>query len=152
MSLLLLEISTFKGYIYFISGHKAEHLNVSLIVFSSILSFAALILAWFIYIKDKKYLTDWFKLKMKWSYELFLNKYYIDELYQYVINQIVIRFAQFIALFDRLVINDIGVDKSSLSIRFLGLRLKFIQTGKMHGYAISMVFGFLILILTWAIL
>ena len=89
---------------------------------------------------------------MKWNYNLILNKYYIDELYQYIINQIIIRFAQFVALFDRLVVNDIGVDRSSLSIRFLGLRLKLIQTGKMHGYAISMLFGFLILILTWAIL
>ena len=89
---------------------------------------------------------------MKWNYNLILNKYYIDELYQYIINQIIIRFAQFVALFDRLIVNDIGVDRSSLSIRFLGLRLKLIQTGKMHGYAISMLFGFLILILTWAIL
>ena len=151
MSILLLEISTFKGFIYFISGHKA-HLNLLLIVFSSILSFVALILAWFIYIKDSKYLIDWYKSKMKWNYNLILNKYYIDELYQYIINQIIIRFAQFVALFDRLVVNDIGVDRSSLSIRFLGLRLKLIQTGKMHGYAISMLFGFLILILTWAIL
>ena len=151
MSILLLEISTFKGFIYFISGHKA-HLNLLLIVFSSILSFVALILAWFIYIKDSKYLIDWYKSKMKWNYNLILNKYYIDELYQYIINQIIIRFAQFVALFDRLIVNDIGVDRSSLSIRFLGLRLKLIQTGKMHGYAISMLFGFLILILTWAIL
>ena len=151
MSALLLEISTFKGFIFFISGYKA-HLNLLLIVFSSILSFVALILAWFIYIKDSKYLTDWFKLNMNCFYKLLLNKYYIDELYQYVINQIVLRFAQFIALFDRLVVNDIGVDKSSLSVKSLGLKLKFIQTGKMHGYAISMVIGFLILILTWAIL
>ncbi|MBN18493.1 MAG: NADH-quinone oxidoreductase subunit L [Chloroflexi bacterium] len=151
MSALLLEISTFKGFIFFISGYKA-HLNLLLIVFSSILSFVALILAWFIYIKDSKYLTDWFKLNMNCFYKLLLNKYYIDELYQYVINQIVLRFAQFIALFDRLVVNDIGVDKSSLSVKSLGLKLKFIQTGKMHGYAISMVIGFLILIFTWAIL
>jgi len=152
MSVLLLDISTFNGFIYFISGHKAAHINILLIIFSSILSFTALILTWFIYVKNKKYLRDWFKIKMSWSYKLLLNKYYVDDLYQYVINQIIFKFAQFIALFDRLIVNDFGVDKTSLSIRLLGLKLKFIQTGKMHGYAISMVIGFLILILAWVIL
>ena len=152
MSVLLLDISTFNGFIYFISGHQSSHVNILLIIFSSILSCTALILTWFIYVKNTKYLRDWFKVKMSWSYKLLLNKYYVDDLYQYVINRIIFKFAQFIALFDRLIVNDFGVDKTSLSIRLLGLKLKFIQTGKMHGYAISMVMGFLILILAWVIL
>ena len=82
-------------------------------------------------------------------YRLLVNKYYIDEMYQWVINRVVLVFSNFVALFDRIVVNDTGVDGSALTVMLSALRLRYIQTGRMYNYGMAMALGVIALALIW---
>src|SRR5262249_51716487 len=64
-------------------------------------------------------------------YRLFKNKFYVDDFYQWVINNMVLVFARVIALFDRNVVNDTGVNGPGEVTNDFGWLLKYTQTGKL---------------------
>ncbi len=72
---------------------------------------------------------------------LLVNRYYIDDLYQTLINRVVLGAAAVVAIFDKRVVNETGVDGGAQTIGWLGLRLKFLQTGRIPNYALAMVGG-----------
>ncbi len=72
---------------------------------------------------------------------LLVNRYYIDHLYQAMIDRAILGLAAMVAWFDRAVINQTGVDGGAQSIGFAGLRLKFLQTGRIPNYAFAMGVG-----------
>jgi len=74
-------------------------------------------------------------------YRLFLNKFYVDDFYQWAINHVVLGVARIVAVFDRAVVNDTGIDGAGQATGFLGFVLKFQQTGKIPNYALAMVIG-----------
>ena len=74
-------------------------------------------------------------------YALFRNKFYIDDFYQWAINNIVLGFARVIAFFDRAVVNDTGVNGAGWLAKAGGWLLKYQQTGKLPNYALAMVLG-----------
>jgi NADH-quinone oxidoreductase subunit L len=74
-------------------------------------------------------------------YKLFLNRFYFDELYQFVIDRVVLATGQVVAVFDRAVVNDAGVQGTGEATSFLGWLGKYTQTGKMPNYAAAIVVG-----------
>jgi NADH-quinone oxidoreductase subunit L len=82
-------------------------------------------------------------------YKVLVNKYYIDEAYQWVIDHVVLVIARAVALFDRVVINDTGVDGLAISVRLSAMRTRVIQTGYLYTYGAAMVFGVVGLALIW---
>jgi NADH-quinone oxidoreductase subunit L len=72
---------------------------------------------------------------------LLVNRYYIDDLYQALINRVILGAGSVIAIFDRRVVNESGVDGSAQGVNWLGFRLKFLQTGKIPNYALGMAVG-----------
>ncbi len=72
---------------------------------------------------------------------LLVNRYYIDHLYQAVIDRAVFGLAAVVAWFDRQVINETGVDGGAQGLGYIGLRLKFLQTGRIPNYALAMAVG-----------
>jgi hypothetical protein len=70
-----------------------------------------------------------------------VNKYYLDDFYQSVIDHVVLAGSRVLAWFDRSVVNDTGVDGSAYTTSFMGYLLKFQQTGKLPNYALAMVIG-----------
>ena len=83
------------------------------------------------------------------AYRVLINKYYIDELYQWVIDRVILVTARLVALFDRVVINDTGVDGPAVSIRLSALRARVVQTGYLFTYGAAMAFGLVGLALIW---
>ena len=77
------------------------------------------------------------------------NKYYLDELYQWSIDRVVLAFGRLVGLFDRIVINDTGVNTSGRFVILSGFRLRYQQTGRMYNYALGMVLGVIGLALIW---
>jgi NADH-quinone oxidoreductase subunit L len=75
------------------------------------------------------------------TYRLFLNRFYIDEVYQAAINYVVLAAGQVVAWFDRAVVNDSGVNGTGEATSFLGWLGKFPQTGKLPNYALAIVVG-----------
>ncbi len=78
-------------------------------------------------------------------YLLFYNRFYIDEIYQWVINNIILLLGKIIAWFDRNIVNDTGVDGSAGLGYFAGFELKFAETGKLPNYAMAIAAGVLII-------
>jgi NADH-quinone oxidoreductase subunit L len=74
-------------------------------------------------------------------YALWKNKYYMDDLYQLLIDRVVLAFGRFIAWWDRNVVNDTGVDGSAALTVYSSFRLKFIQTGRLPNYAFAIILG-----------
>jgi NADH-quinone oxidoreductase subunit L len=72
---------------------------------------------------------------------LLVNRYYMDDLYQALINRVILGAASVIALFDRRVVNESGIDGGAQGVNWFGFRLKFLQTGKIPNYALGMAVG-----------
>ena len=78
---------------------------------------------------------------------LLVNRYYVDHLYQAVIDRAVLGLAGAVSWFDRAIINQTGVDGGAQSIGYMGLRLKFLQTGRIPNYAFAMATGVIVIAL-----
>jgi NADH-quinone oxidoreductase subunit L len=78
-------------------------------------------------------------------YRLFLNRFYIDEIYQAAINYVVLAAGRLVAVFDRTVVNDTGVNGTGDTTNYLGWAAKFQQTGKMPNYALAIVVGIVVI-------
>jgi NADH-quinone oxidoreductase subunit L len=76
---------------------------------------------------------------------LFANRYYIDQIYQWAINNVILGISKIVAWFDRVVVNDTGVDGSAGLTYFAGFGLKFTQTGRLPNYALAIAGGAIIL-------
>jgi NADH-quinone oxidoreductase subunit L len=77
------------------------------------------------------------------------NKFYIDELYQFVIDRIVLTLAAFVGFFDRAVINDVGVNGPANAVRKVGVTLRLHVTGHVYSYALAMTLGTIVLAVIW---
>jgi NADH-quinone oxidoreductase subunit L len=76
---------------------------------------------------------------------LLSNRFYIDDIYQFAINHVVLALGGVIAWFDRNVVNDTGVDGSAGLTYFSGFEIKFLQTGKIPNYALAIAAGIIVL-------
>ena len=80
---------------------------------------------------------------------MLINKYYVDEAYQWIIDKVVLVLGRFIAFFDRAFVNDIGVNGTGAIATTAGRFMRYVQSGKLYTYAMGMVVGFLGLVLVW---
>ncbi|MBF6599804.1 MAG: NADH-quinone oxidoreductase subunit L [Dehalococcoidia bacterium] len=78
-------------------------------------------------------------------YRLFYNRFYIDEVYQFAIDKIVLATGRVVAVFDRAVVNDSGVNGAGETASFLGWLGKYQQTGKIPNYALAIVIGIVVI-------
>jgi NADH-quinone oxidoreductase subunit L len=74
-------------------------------------------------------------------HRLLVNKYYIDDFYQAMINNVVLGTARMLSWFDRNVVNDTGVNGTGEATGFISYLAKFQQTGKLPNYALAIVIG-----------
>ena len=80
-----------------------------------------------------------------WAYRTLRNKYYMDDIYQALINGVVLTFSAVVAWFDRRVVNDTGVNGTGAVPRITGYVLKFTETGKLPNYALGIAVGVIVL-------
>jgi NADH-quinone oxidoreductase subunit L len=78
-------------------------------------------------------------------YKLFYNRFYIDEVYQFVVDKIVLATGRVVAVFDRVVVNDSGVNGTGEVTDFAGWLGKYQQTGKLPNYALAVVVGVVVI-------
>ncbi len=74
-------------------------------------------------------------------YLLLWNKYYMDDLYQWMVNRIVLVTGAMVAWFDRVVVNDTGVDGSAGLTALWGWLMRQLQTGRLPNYALAIAGG-----------
>ena len=139
---------SYGGFVHFLSGGERFHIEPWLTALSLGLALAGVAVGWLVYI-DGRISHQRLALRFAPVYRLLINKYYIDEIYQWVINRVVLAFSGVVALFDRIVVNDTGVDGSALTLKLSALRLRYAQTGRLYNYGMAMALGVLALGLIW---
>ena len=139
---------TYKGFAGFIDGHSKFHLNVWLTIVSLVLAGIGVWIGWAAYIRGSLS-TERIIDRFQYVHRLLAARYYVDEIYQWVIDRIVLVLGRFIAAFDRVVVNDTAVDGTGDSVKISGFRMKFVQTGRIYNYGMAMAAGVVVLSLIW---
>jgi NADH-quinone oxidoreductase subunit L len=141
--------SGYRGFADFLKPGEGEfHLVIWLTIVSLVFALAGVGIGWLVYINGGLS-HHTVAQRFPTIYRILVNKYYIDDLYQWAINHMVLAFGRFIAVFDRMVINDTAVDKTALSVRLSGIWLRLVQTGRMYNYGMAMALGVVVLALVW---
>ena len=137
-------------FLFFGKPHDFDF-NPGLGVGSIVLAVAAFALGWQIYMSRRISLDPW-KARFASAIKVVSNKYYLDDIYQWGVDRVVLVFSGFIALFDRIVVNDRGVNGPANSVRRSGLNLRYHITGRVYNYALGMAIGAVaVTILWWAL-
>ena len=76
-------------------------------------------------------------------------KYYVDEVYQLAIDRVILAFSGILAFFDRVVVNDGGVNGPANVVRAFGIKLRVHVSGKVYNYTLAMTIGLVFLGLLW---
>ena len=141
----------FNGFAAFIDGQGKFHLNVWLSIVSLVLAGVGLWVGWAAYVRGT-ISTESVISRLPTVHRVLVAKYYVDELYQWVIDRIVLVLGRLTATFDRVVVNDTAVDGSADSVKISAFRMKFIQTGRIYNYGMAMAAGVIALSLIWWII
>lgn len=138
----------FASHIYYLEPHHPE-LNVMIMVVSTLIALAGILLGWLIYGK-KAISAQKLALQFKPIHSLLENKYYIDEIYQWFFDAIVLNISRFFNWHDRKVVDGIA-DGFAYLIRMTGARLRFIHTGSLQNYALVFFMAVALIVLWMAI-
>ena len=139
---------SYRGFVDFVSGEGDFHINAWLTTVSLILALTGVVIGWLTYSKNT-ISHEALAAKFPAIHSLLVNKYYIDEMYQWVIDRIVLVLGRFIATFDRIVINDTAVNGTGWAVMLSAIRMRYIQTGRMYNYGAAMVMGVVAMALIW---
>jgi NADH-quinone oxidoreductase subunit L len=140
--LLLFSYGKYDGFSMFLNQEAAHAINfLHPITISSILvSLIGLLISWNI-AKGKSIPGINILMKSKAIQVPIRNLFYIDNIYQWFINAIILSFGRIIALIDRQVVNDKLVDGTASILNYSSRTFRYLQTGKMYNYALGMTFG-----------
>ena len=137
------------GYFVFAGDHQeAFHLNWWIASMSVLLAVAGFAIAWMAYVTGSLK-TEPIIASVRPLHTLVVNKFYVDEVYQWTIDRVVLTAGNAVAFVDRRLVNDIGVNGPGIVTEQSGKLLRLAQTGKVYNYALGMVLGFLALAAAW---
>ena len=128
------------GAIIFLEEPEVFHFDIAVAVGSFALVAFGIVSGWYLW-AVKPGLPIVAAALLSPVHGLLMNKFYLDDLYQALIDRVVMAGSRLLAWFDRNVVNDTGVDGSAYITGFMGYLLKFQQTGKMPNYALAMIIG-----------
>ncbi len=110
------------------------------------LAMTGLVSAWFIYMKQPG-IADWFYNRFHWLHTLLENKYFVDDFNQKVFAGGAVLLGKVLwKAGDRFLIDDSVVNDSAKFVGKLSGWSRYLQTGYMYHYAMSMIVGVLALI------
>ncbi len=134
-------------FVFFHEGHGFEF-KWWLGILSALIAVGAFAGAWLVYLSGRVSLEN-VKNRFAPALRVAENKYYFDEVYQWVVDRVVLVFSGMIALFDRAMVNDVAVNGPANSIRRLGITLRLHVTGHVYSYTLAMVLGSVGLAIFW---
>jgi NADH-quinone oxidoreductase subunit L len=126
-----------------------EGLNWIMMIVSSLIALGGIYVAWLMYVRQPD-LPGRLANSMQGLYQLSLNKFHFDELYDSLLLKPLAGFTAFVRIFDLYVLDGI-VDLVGYLLRWLGFRFRPVQNGLVQFYALAMVLGltvFLIALVT----
>lgn len=127
-------------------GMAHHEANASIMVISSLIALSGIALAWLIY--QKKIISaESLRQRFTGIYNVLYHKFYIDEFYNWLIAVFVDGGARLLEWFDLTVINGI-VNGLALFTGWSGQTLRYAEDGQVQTYALYLVAGVVILLLT----
>ncbi|MFA6873060.1 MAG: NADH-quinone oxidoreductase subunit L [Bacteroidaceae bacterium] len=151
--IILAGITVFAGFIpfgQFVSANGEAyhiHLDSSVAIISFCFAAGAILLATFIYRKPQQPVADALARKFAHLHKAAYNRFYIDEIYQYVTHKIIFRcISKPIAWFDRHVVDGF-FDFLAWSSHESSWSIRGFQSGRVQQYASAFFWGVIILLL-----
>ena len=138
----------YPGFVEFVEDQGDFHMEPWITVTSTVIALAGVALSWMVFIK-KMPSPDTVVARISAIHRVLVGQYYVDDFYQWIINRVVLAVSGTVALFDRVVVNDTGVDGSAAAVMLAGLRLRYIQSGRFYNYGLAMAVGVIVLSLLW---
>jgi NADH-quinone oxidoreductase subunit L len=136
------------GSFVFFEEPEGFHFTAWLGILSIVLAVLAFGFAFLVYVR-RSISLEGFRTQLAPLVRIVEDKYYIDEMYQWGVDRVVLVFSAFIALFDRAVVNDVAVNGPANTVRRLGVTLRLHITGHVYSYALAMVLGAIGLAIFW---
>lgn len=134
----------------FIGEHPHEvSMNMKIAVNSNIVALAGIVFAFIIYgIKLIK--PETMKKITGPLYIISKNKYFIDEIYLFLIRKIFISLTEFVKWFDRHIVDGV-VNMIAFLCRWGGAKLRLTISGNLQNYALIIFSGFILIVIVFAI-
>ena len=148
LGIVAIPMGEFKGFTSFVEQESKFHIIPWLLVVSLLIAILGVIVGWLYYGKSRLSHKS-VALRLGFMYKGALKGFWIDAIYQFVIDRIVLESGRLIATFDRIVINDTGIDGSAKSVLLSALKVRLIQTGKIYNYGTAMAFGVFLAVIVW---
>ncbi len=146
---IVLNVGGYEGFASFLTfGVHEFEINIFITMVSVLLAFGGFGLGYAIYAR-KAISTEDLVQRFGVVHRLLVNKYYLDNVYQWAIDRVVLVFSSLVAVFDRIVVNDGGVNGTANTIRNSGFRIRYLETGMLYNYALGMVLGVIAVGLFW---
>jgi proton-translocating NADH-quinone oxidoreductase chain L len=134
-------LAGFLGRTRYFAAHEAEYGMANLLIglVSTAVAFAGIGLAWWVYVREPGVAGRWAQ-GLQALYQASLNRFYIDELYEFFIVGPVAGFAEFCRLFDQYVVDGV-VDLVGIVPRLGGVLLRPVQNGLVQFYGLALMLG-----------
>ena len=139
----------FQSFVKFEGHHAAGEANGGgwIMGLSTLVSLLGIGLAYLFYIQNNKILPVAVRAQFTFFYKILLNKYYIDEIYDFLFVRPCLRFCDFLSKFDFAVIDGI-VNSVADFTQGCSEVVRRLQTGLVQNYMLVQIFGLIIFILT----
>ena len=124
---------------------KPPGMELGLRAISAVVAIGGILLAWLCYVV-KPELPKTLAKMMRDLYQMSLNKFYLDELYDLFIVKPMAGLATFCRLLDTYVVDNL-VDLIGNIPRLIGARFRPVQNGLLQFYALAMVLGLAVFLL-----
>ena len=139
----------FGSFLFFGHAHEFEF-SATWSTIGIVLAVAGFVAGWVLYTGPAA-LVERLRIRYWWVHRLLVECYYLDHVYQWAIDNIALRLSRVTALFDRLVVNDAGVNGTADTVRHAGSRLRYHVSGRLYNYGMGMAAGVaVVIILLWA--
>ncbi len=139
---ILSVIGGFIGIPHFVHHHHGTHVefNTTVAIISSTVALGGLGLAYLVYGSRTISATSIIQ-RAPWLYQLLINKFFIDELYLWIVRYIQQGLATLCNLFERYIIIGLAVNGLAAVTRMIGGGLRYFQTGHVQTYALGFAAG-----------
>jgi NADH-quinone oxidoreductase subunit L len=133
------------GTFIFFEEAEIPHVNMVVAGVSTVVAVAGIFTAWLIYIK-KAVNTEALSKKYNGVYNLLYNKFYIDNLYSWAFDSIMMAVGRIFDLIDHKVIDSL-FDGFARLLGITGKKARVTQTGNLQGYALVMFAAVVIIVI-----
>lgn len=135
---------TFASFIYF-QTFQIPEANLMVMGESVAAAFGGILLGWLIYGK-KVISSEALSMKFRPMHQFLFNQYYLNELYQWIYEKVVLNISCLFNWCDRNIVDGIFDNTTSL-IRMMGAKIRLIHSGRVQNYALIFFIAIALIIL-----